>query len=186
MAKKKAAAKKAAPKPKSVKGKATAPKKAAAKTAPKKGARVWESKRGADRAAAAKATTKAPAQVPLIRGLRIPSLDKDCRLIADTRAAIARLQAEEKDLERIAHEDMKKHRQTSWQSAGVTLVRVPGEERLRVTTSRSGSSTSPAEETTAPATPIADEDPQLDQAAGELEDSIVDDVDNQPEGEGQD
>ncbi len=141
---KKAPAKKAGPK--LVKGA-----KSAKKSAAKKPARVWESNRGAERAAAAKKTTKAPAQVPLIKGLRIPSLDRHCRHIGDQRAGIARMQAELKDMERLAHEDMRKHRRETWQSAGVTLVRVPGEERLRVTTSRSGDSTAPAD------TPVADE-----------------------------
>lgn len=166
MAKKKAAAKKAAPKKK-----VAAPKPRFVKTA------KWQSSRGSERAAAAKKTTKAEAQIPLIKGLRIPALDRDCRHIADTRSAIARLQAEEKDLERVTHEDMKKYKQVTWQSAGVTLVRVPGEERLRVATSRQSGSTTPGE------APVAEEpdeegepvDPQLVQAAGELNDAIVDD-----------
>lgn len=127
------------PKPKM---KLVAKKAKAAKAA--KPARVWKSNRGEERAAEAKARTKAPAQVPLIRGLRIPALDRVCAQIADTRAAQNRLRGEEADLERHAHKIMIDKKQMTWQSAGVELARVPGDEKLRVRTSRDNStSTAP-------------------------------------------
>jgi hypothetical protein len=114
----------------------------------------------------AKSATKAPAQVPLIRGLRIPSLDRHCASIADIRAAKNRLVGEEQTELRSMHKDMIKHNQMSWQSAGVEVVRVPGDEKLRVHTTK--------ETSTAPAQPPVVEDEELEQAAGELEESIVD------------
>jgi hypothetical protein len=110
----------------------------AAKAAKKTAAKGrWTAPGAKDRAAAAKAATRAPRQEPLIKGLRIRSLDNVAGHISNTRAAIARLQGEEADLERQAHELMKKHDQTTWQHAGVALSRIPGEEKLRVTTVRS-------------------------------------------------
>lgn len=97
----------------------------------------WTSNRGAERAASAKTSTRSEKQPALIQGLRIKSLDNVCGHISDTRAAIARLQGEEADLERQAHDLLKKHDKTSWQHAGVVLVRVPGEEKLVVKTVRS-------------------------------------------------
>jgi hypothetical protein len=92
----------------------------------------------------AKATTrkvKAPRAVPLIKGLRIPLLDKLCEQIADTRAAMNRLRGDEADLERHAHKAMQDHRKMTWSSAGVELARVPGDEKLTVRTSRVSSTT---------------------------------------------
>lgn len=124
---KKAAAKKApAKKTKPVKAKASKPSKGR-----------WTAPGAKDRATAAKKATKAETQVPLIKGLRIRSLDNVCGHISDNRAAIARLQGEEADLERQAHDLLKKHDKQSWQHAGVILVRVPGEEKLTVKTVRS-------------------------------------------------
>lgn len=131
-------------------------KKAAAKRAPVK---VTKWSGGAERAKAAKQVTRAAAQVPLIKGLRIRSLDNVCASIADTRAAINRLKGEEADLERHAHKLLTDHKQTTWQSAGVTLVLVPGQEKLIVKTSRNNSTAE------APPVPPVVEDVLEDQPA---------------------
>ncbi len=163
---KKVAAKKAAPKPRLVKpaGKT--------KKVESKPARVWQSKRGATKEVKAKRATRTPEQKPLIEGLRIPKLDRHCRRIGDQRAAIARMQGELKDMERLAHEDMRAEKRETWQAAGVTLVRVPGEERLRVTTSRSSDSTAPVQEreTEVPAQDLQEAVDELGDAIGAADD----------------
>jgi hypothetical protein len=105
--------------------------------AAKKGKQRWTAPGAKDRAREAKEATRTPKQEPLIKGLRIRPLDNICGRISDTRAAIARLQGEEADFERTAHDLMKKHDQMTWQHAGVVLARIPGDEKLRVTTVRS-------------------------------------------------
>lgn len=97
----------------------------------------WTAPGARDRAAAAKNATKEPKAQPLIKGLRIKALDNVCGHISDTRAAIARLQGEEADLEQQAHKLLQKHDQMTWQFAGVAILRKPGEETLIVKTARS-------------------------------------------------
>lgn len=160
-------------------------KKAAAKKAPVKAAKkakgakppkVWKPERGAERATAAKRTVQTPTQPPLIKGARIRSLDKLCEQISDTRAAMNRLRGEEADLERHLHLEMKKHKKMSWQFAGVEASRTPGEEKLRIRTSRETSTTTnDDDETTEPAqTPeradAVDEEPVSDRDGGEDDD----------------
>lgn len=116
--------------------------KAAKKAAPPRKAKAakktkWTSPGATARATAAKRETKTPEQPALIKGLRIKSLDNICGHISDTRAAIARLQQEEADLELQAHKLLVKHDQMSWQFAGVAILRKPGEETLIVKTVRS-------------------------------------------------
>lgn len=114
----------------------------------------WTAPGAKDRARAAKAATREPKQAPLIKGLRIRALDNVCAHISDTRAAIARLQGEEADLETHAHSLLKKHDQMSWQFAQVAIMRQPGEEKLIVRTLRSRG---PAP-TVEPETPAAGEE----------------------------
>ncbi len=168
-AKKKAAATKRA--------KAAAPKRAAAKSAKaSKSKGRWSAPGAKDRAAAAKRATKSPEQPPLIKGLRIRALDNVCGHISDTRAAIARLQGEEADLERQAHQLLVKHDQMSWQAAGVAILRKPGEETLIVRTVRSrGPAPAPQPEDTEPAPPI-DEQPPASQTPERA--AAVEDVDD--------
>lgn len=114
----------------------------------KENARKWSSGQGKQRAAEMKDRTRVPRQPALIPGaLKGDSraLNASCANIADNRAAIARLQAEEKDMERHAHEQMRKEGRTNYSAAGVTLVRVPGEEKLIVRRSRDGASTTATE-----------------------------------------
>lgn len=68
--------------------------------------------------------------------LRIKPLDDICASISDTRGQQADLRAEEAGLEQTALHLMRKHNKTAWRAHGVELVRVPGEEKLRVRTSR--------------------------------------------------
>lgn len=171
MAKKKAPAKKAGPK--LVKNAKSAKKAKGAKPG-----RVWQSSnRGADRAAAAKRAHKTPEQVPLIKGLRRPGLDRACRRIGDNRAAVARMQAEGRDLESHAHDEMRKDKVNTWQSAGVTLVRIQGEERLRVSTSRQTASTAPGKGAGDDIEPVEElEEQQADNAVDDV-DAAAGDVD---------
>lgn len=110
-----------------------------------------------------------PRQQELVDDLRIRPLDNICREIKATRADIANLQQEEASLEQAAHSLMRKHGKMTWQHGGVTLVRVHGEEKLQVKTSRSSQTTAEnrggAEEPAEPATPAAgteDEPPAED------------------------
>jgi hypothetical protein len=124
----------------------------------------WTAPGAKDRADRAKRETKTPKQEPLIKGLRIRALDNVCGRISDTRAAIARLQGEEADFERTAHDLMKKHEQMTWQHAGVILARIPGDEKLRVTTVRSRGPAPAATEETEPT-----QTPERTEAVEELE-----------------
>lgn len=142
------------------KKKAAAPKKAAPKSAKKKPAKVWTSGRGKARAAQTKKRTAAPKQPTLFKGLRIRSLDKICEVISDTRAAMNQLRKEEQENKRTAHRLMRENKQMSWSAAGVELIRVPGDEKLRVNTAK--------ETTTAPADE-GEADPQADAADTDAE-----------------
>lgn len=96
----------------------------------------WTSGRGEERAKQAKSATQTPKQIPLVKGLRIRALDNICGHISDTRAAIARLQGEEADLELKAHALLQEHKQQTWEHAGVALIRKPGVETMIVKTVR--------------------------------------------------
>lgn len=74
--------------------------------------------------------------LPGLEHLRIKPLDDICASISDTRAQQNDLRAEEAGLEQTALHLMRKHTKTAWRAHGVELVRVPGEEKLRVRTSR--------------------------------------------------
>lgn len=76
------------------------------------------------------------AVLPGMDHLRIKELDDICESIAETREAINDAKREETDFERAAFKLMKKHKRTTWKSSGVELYVVPGEEKLRVKTSR--------------------------------------------------
>lgn len=68
-------------------------------------------------------------------------LHKVCRNIAETRRDINDLKADEAGFEQTALQLMRRKNLTTKQYAGVTLVRVPGEERLQVKTTRGGAAT---------------------------------------------
>jgi len=66
--------------------------------------------------------------------MRIKPLDDICASIAETRGQLNDLKGEEAGLEQTALALMRRHNKTAWRAAGVELVRVPGEEKLRVRT----------------------------------------------------
>lgn len=107
----------------------------------KKTPRVWKSPKGAARATQATKRAAVPRDVPLFPETRIKSLDKLCEQISDTRAAVNRLRGDETDLERHAHKEMQAHQVMNYSAAGVELSRVPGDEKLRVRTSKETSTT---------------------------------------------
>jgi hypothetical protein len=96
---------------------------AARKRAPTKGKKPREAKRR-------------PRQQPLIEDVRIKALDDICASISETREEINELKQTEAGQEKNALALMRKHDKTSWRHSGVELIRVPGEERLRVRTTK--------------------------------------------------
>ena len=74
--------------------------------------------------------------LPGMEQYRSQKLDNACERIADARATMATLRADEAGDERIALDLMRGVNITSYRYAGVELVRVPGEEKLRVRTSK--------------------------------------------------
>jgi hypothetical protein len=67
---------------------------------------------------------------------RIVALDHAAESIAEVRSNMNRLRAEEAADMQQALRLMRQHGRTAYRHAGVELVRVPGEEKLRVRTSR--------------------------------------------------
>lgn len=68
--------------------------------------------------------------------VRVRALDNVCEAIAETRGQINALQADERANEQRALSLMRQNSRTSYRHAGVELARVPGEEKLRVRTSK--------------------------------------------------
>lgn len=79
-----------------------------------------------------------PRQVPLsgMEDVRIRGLDDCATSISEIREEMNKLRGQETDQLTIALKLMRKHERTTWRAAGVELVRVPGEEKLRVRTSK--------------------------------------------------
>lgn len=67
---------------------------------------------------------------------RIEALDDVATSIADIRAKMAELREDEATDLRKAMKLMRDHNRMTWRATGVELVRVPGEEKLRVRTSK--------------------------------------------------
>jgi hypothetical protein len=82
------------------------------------------------------ATGRPPRQVALIADARIPALDDCAASISELREQINALRAQEAEALQRAMNLMRTHSKISWQAHGVELVRVPGEEKLRVRTSK--------------------------------------------------
>jgi hypothetical protein len=91
-------------------------------------------------AAKSRARKRMPAQQSF-DGFRHRDCDRICQGIAETRGEMNRLRGEETDLELQALKAMRAHDITAYQHAGVELVRVPGEEKLRVRTARERTAT---------------------------------------------
>jgi len=79
---------------------------------------------------------RAPRQQALITEARIKPLDDVAATIGDLRDQMNALRTDEGEQLNIALKLMRKHERTTWKHAGVELVRVPGEEKLRVRTSK--------------------------------------------------
>ncbi len=79
-----------------------------------------------------------PRKVPLpgLEDTRIGSLDDICASVSEIREQLNTLRAEEAGQLRTALGLMRKHEKTTWRAAGVELARVPGEEKLRVRTTK--------------------------------------------------
>lgn len=77
--------------------------------------------------------------------VRYRDLDASCNSIAETREEINLLRADEAGYEQTALTQMRKHNLTTYRHAGVELARVPGEEKLRVRTTRERSATAEVE-----------------------------------------
>src|SRR3990167_10756478 len=120
-----------AKKQKTIKKKLVAPKRGATKKAkaPK------QSKREAEKVLRTGPIRRAPKNTPL-PGMesigQIAVLDNCCRRISEIRAEISELKADDSAEEQVALNAMRKHIRKSYSQHGVELVRVPGEEKLRV------------------------------------------------------
>jgi len=79
---------------------------------------------------------RTPRQQPLIEGVRIKPLDDVAATIGDLRDQMNALRTDEAEQLKVALELMREHKRTTWNHAGVELVRVPGVEKLRVRTSK--------------------------------------------------
>lgn len=131
---------------------------AVSRNAVKGKARSAKSARSAKPARVSKTAAKSRARRPMpaqqsFEEFRYKDLDRICQGIAETRAEMNRLRGEETDLELQALKTMRLHSSTAYQSAGVELVRVPGEEKLRVRTARERTATAEA-----PAEPAGEDD----------------------------
>ncbi len=126
----------------------------AKKATPKKKA----PKQAVKRTVKAKRTTPRAQTLPGLEQVRNTALDRICASIGDTRETINKCRSDEKDDQRMALREMHDKGVTSYRHAGVELVRIPGEEKLRVRTSKEDATDStPADETTdAAPEPVAD------------------------------
>lgn len=86
-----------------------------------------------------------PVPLPGLEDTRIEALDDVATSIADIRAKMAELRELEGTDLRTALKLMRDHGRMTWRAAGVELARVPGEEKLRVRTSKE-SATAESEE----------------------------------------
>lgn len=103
---------------------------------------------------------------------QIPSLDRCCRALSDVRGQMSDLRADEAAEMQTALNELKRHNRTTYRQHGVELVRVPGEEKLRVRTSKEGASAETEED-------AGDLDPMDAAGAGDDQgDDLGDDVDN--------
>jgi hypothetical protein len=74
--------------------------------------------------------------LPGMEDARIGGLDDICASIAETREQMNQLRTDEAGHLRTALGLMRKNDKTTWRAAGVELARVPGEEKLRVRTTK--------------------------------------------------
>jgi len=74
--------------------------------------------------------------LPTLEHVRHATLDRLCEAIGEDRDIINARRASEQENCREALDEMHHHGVTSYHFAGVELVRVPGQEKLRVRTSK--------------------------------------------------
>ena len=118
------------------KKKATRQKKTEVRMAAKRQARGKKPQRALKTAKPRRATGPRTQALPGMEEVRYKDLDRVCESIAETREEINRYKGEENDLEQKALMSMRLHERTTYTFSGVTLVRVPGEEKLRVLNAR--------------------------------------------------
>ncbi len=78
--------------------------------------------------------------LPGMEQVRNRQLDRACESIGESRDAMNRLRKEEADDLRMALREMHDKKVTVYRHAGVELVRVPGEEKIRVRTTKEAAS----------------------------------------------
>lgn len=120
----------------------------------------------AKKAAASKARNRKPRSqtLPGMEQVRHRDLDRFCESIGETRDSINELKGEEADLCRGALRSMRLHEVMSYRHAGVELVRVIGEDKLRVRTTEDEATAGAGVEET------DDAPPETEAAGGSTED----------------
>lgn len=120
------------------------------------------------KAKAAKARKASPRSqvLPGMEQVRNRTLDRVCEGISDTRADMNRLRGEEKDLMMQAVKAMQSDKVTAYRFAGVELVLVPGDVKLRVRTMKAG-------DVNADGDTEADDETGSGQDAGETADAMT-------------
>lgn len=122
-----------------------------AKKVKAKAAKRATSKAGKAKAREKKTRHRKPSQ-PTLPGagqVRNRALDRFCEKIGETRDAINELLGEKASIEQSALQQMRRDATFTYTHHGITLVRVPGEDKLKVTKARDGqaSASSDIEET---------------------------------------
>lgn len=112
-------------------------KKKAGKKKAGKPAKKGKAARGAKQAKpAVRARGPRSQTLPGMEQVRIGRLDNLCEAIAETRAEINELKATEAGNEQAALKVMQQHETMTYKHGGVQLIRVPGDEKLSVRTSK--------------------------------------------------
>lgn len=99
-----------------------------------------------------RATTPAPrkprsAALPGMENIgKIPALDRLCKRTAERREQLADLRSDDKADNQMALGIMQKEKVTTYHRHGVELIRVPGIEKLKVSTSRGDDATGEVDE----------------------------------------
>lgn len=137
----------------------------------RKAAKKAAAKKPPARAAKASKATRAKKpkneQLELIKGVRFSELDRFCRQIGTNRDDVNTLKREGADVEQNAMKAMRLRGVTGYNYAGVTLMIVQGEEKLRVIKARDGQ----ASESTGAANT---QETGTGQDAGEIGDALTD------------
>lgn len=74
--------------------------------------------------------------LPGMEQVRVRRLDDICHELAEVRATMAQARADEEGAEKLALDVMHRHNLRAYHASGVELAIVPGEEKLRVRTSK--------------------------------------------------